>query len=424
MIIFFIILVFIVGFIFFGLRLVSSLASGSRQLVKMHQEVGEPLKASKTEAAAAIDLRAFANQDEYALADFIAVAVEDYSKRAQLLLTDQSLIVFFTPEVAGGGNIRPPLPPPPGTKISLALEYYAEYYRHYSKYPLVDMVQFHVTHESFEEPSKPSPKQACARVLIGSRNSISGPVPDEERTVKWKKEHQAAIDFGQIGVEEIRRTNIGDKGFPADYNQVIGYHSYSLPEGYFFDLSGHCFCFYLYDSEIDCAEKFLARISALRGGSADPLSYEKVPTNPDQGQNPAPWLAENERLDKQWHCQSPPQGAISRWLVGAAGSMKIHLTNRRLIVQVTDDKKAEISDFPVDCVRGLTWNIGSKKGTLKVSTWGLKGLQMPTSSLVKNGYWGRELFEFDNSTPNTKAMADALNARFEKPATPPPIPPS
>jgi hypothetical protein len=176
--------------------------------------------------------------------------------------------------------------------------------------------------------------------------------------------------------------------------------------------------FYLAESAIDSAERLFARIAALRIKNVDPQSEKKVPTSTDQSQNPAPWLAGDEFLKNQWQCNPPSQGIFSRFLGTPTFSLNIYLTSHRLIIKVTGNKKIEISDFPIDCVSGLTWNIGPSNGSLKVSTFGIPGLQMPTSSLLKHGYWGRELIEFDSRAPDVNNMVETLNARFNRPIPP------
>lgn len=357
---------------------------------KLKEGSNEQKSPSKTIAAELINPQTFCDPNEHVLTEFTAIAVENYDVRIRLSLTDHSLIVLPIPKF--GWRDMPPLPPFEDN-VPPAIQHLLQQNRW--KIPLADIVQCLIVHEPPDEPvtyermspamraywkrshdTMPASAKACARIIIGSKACICGPVPYEERSVKWKKENQAAIDHGKIGVEEIREYK---------YDYLRGYHCYRLPEGWFFDQSGHCLCFYLYESEVDCAEKLFARIVALRKDKTDPQSYKSA----DESRNTAPWLAVDESLEKQWQCKTPSQGILSRFLGTPTFSLKIYLTSSRLITEVTGNKKVEISDFPIECVRGLTWNIGPTKGSLKVSTFGLSGLQWPTSSLLKHGYWAR-----------------------------------
>jgi hypothetical protein len=289
----------------------------------------------------------------------------------------------------------------------------------------------------------------------------------------WFKSHESDIKSGKIeGVpQKWVKVEYGGGGspFPTRKERVIGTFYYVQPEGYFFDPPGHCFCFSLDGHSREDAGKLLARIAALRKGNPDPQSYRLA----DAATNNASWIDNNEPnnevVELRWEGQAPPQGLYGHFLKGLFGlagalatsegmrspegllpnslsSLRIYLTDRRLIIEAEAKKELEVADFPVDGVRALQWNMRPNTASLEIVTdgpWtqsnstnqqqrGTPGtgpaMNLPTRHLAEHGGWdgfltghyGRHFVAFDPRGADVKNMVETLTARFKN--RPPPLP--
>ena len=242
-----------------------------------------------------------------------------------------------------------------------------------------------ITHVFYKQESA----TVVPSMVLFSRVSICGPVPVDDRNKEWLKQNQDAIRRGEIGVEEytILRDN-------RDNSSELRAYSYRLPEGWFFDRSGTCLSVSFIDTSPAEAAKLFARIIAIRDTGGDSQSY--VPAVPGV-MGLGPWLSADEQLRWQWQGELPKStwwmksvkkavnwsldhpfvtllitSPIGLSLIAIFSSFyssapKLYLTTRRLIMElVTRGGGVELSDFPVDSVRGLCWGLYGKRGGLKV----------------------------------------------------------
>jgi hypothetical protein len=432
----FIIIGFVIFCLVFAKRLFSLLTSRKGQAPpklsppKLRETYNEQASPSKKTADEPINPQKFYDSNERIVS---AIAVEGkQSAQARLVLTDHSLLIY---PLNNWRNV-PNLP---------------------WKIPYANIVQAHLNYGS-----APSP-----RIIIVSKVCICAPVSYGIRQKGifgsgWVDKNKSDIESGRIAVEEQKSVSMkigGGRLFTERKERTTGYYCYLQPEGLFFDPPGHCFCFCLDGHSKEGAGKFLARIVALRNGNADPQPYKSA----DELRNIAPWLSNDEELKFKWQRRAAPQGVYSgflRGLVGLAGgfaslagarnpegllpmplsALRIYLTSRRLIIEVTGEKEVEIADFPDDGVRALQWDMRPNTALLEIFTDGPwtqsnstnpqrrcasgtgPSLNLPTSHLAKyggwegflTGHWGRQFVTFDPRDPDVTNMVETLNAGFNR----------
>ena len=189
---------------------------------KLKEGSNEQKSPSKTIAAELINPQTFCDPNEHVLTEFTAIAVENYDVRIRLSLTDHSLIVLPIPKF--GWRDMPPLPPFEDN-VPPAIQHLLQQNRW--KIPLADIVQCLIVHEPPDEPvtyermspamraywkrshdTMPASAKACARIIIGSKACICGPVPYEERSLNGKKKTKLRLIMVKLGSKKFANINM------------------------------------------------------------------------------------------------------------------------------------------------------------------------------------------------------------------------